>query len=403
MGHAKLSDATVRGLRAPATGQVDFWDETPGFKGFGVRVSQGGTKTFILLHGPARTRTTLGRYPILSLAKAREKAGIILAERTLGIEPEASTIAFGDALAIFFASHCEVENRPRTTYETKRLLNRHFKPGFESKKLSDIKTTMIAELLDNVLGISERRHAFTALRTFFRFAVRRGLIAASPCERLQMPGGKGKSRERVLSDDELMDVWQAAEEMGYPFGTIVQLLILTGQRRGEIGGLRKEWIKADRIDFPAEVMKAKKVHTIPLAPMAKQMLATVPIEEGSLFPARRRGERERGERAFNGWSKDKAILEKRIDPPLTQWGLNDVRRTASTRWAELGVLPHINDMLLAHTMPGVSGAHRLSPVHRVYNLATYLEPMRDALQEWETRLQTLLSTTEGSHARYGVS
>ena len=79
-------------------------------RGFGLRVSQGGSKTFILLHGPRRTRTTLGRYPLLSLSKAREKAGIILAEITLGIEPEAPTIAFGDALAIFFASHCA----PRT-------------------------------------------------------------------------------------------------------------------------------------------------------------------------------------------------------------------------------------------------------------------------------------------------
>src|SRR2546430_929536 len=105
MGHVRLTDATIRALKVPQSGQADYWDETPGFKGFGVRVSQGGSKTFILLHGPARSRTTLGRYPILSLAKAREKAAIILAERVLGIEPEAPTIAFGDALTLFFASH----------------------------------------------------------------------------------------------------------------------------------------------------------------------------------------------------------------------------------------------------------------------------------------------------------
>ncbi|MBV9014521.1 MAG: integrase arm-type DNA-binding domain-containing protein, partial [Alphaproteobacteria bacterium] len=148
MPHAKLSDATLRSLKPPTTGQVDYWDETPGFKGFGVRVSQGGSKTFILLSGQTRTRTTLGRYPLLSLAKAREKASIILAERLLGIEPEEPTITFGDALAIFFASHCEVENRPRTIYETKRLLNRHFKTKFEHRKLNEIKTITIAQVLD---------------------------------------------------------------------------------------------------------------------------------------------------------------------------------------------------------------------------------------------------------------
>jgi len=393
MGHARLTDATIRALKAPQSGQADYWDQTPGFKGFGVRVSQGGSKTFILLHGPNRTRTTLGRYPILSLAKAREKAAIILAERTLGIEAEAPTIAFGDALTIFFTAHCDVANRDRTAYETKRLLNRHFKRDFEHKPLGDIKTARIAELLDGIRGISERRHAFAALRTFFRFALRRGLIKISPCERLQMPGGKGQGRERILSDDELLAVWSAAESMGYPFGTIVHLLILTGQRRSEIGGLRREWVKADRIDFPAGIMKAKKPHTIPLSPIVSELLAAIPIDRGCLFPARRRGEREAGERAFNGWSKDKDILGKRMVSTLPQWGLHDLRRTASTRWAELGIPPHINDMLLAHTIQGVSA------VHRVYNLATYLEPMAEALRKWETRVQALLSTMEDDRAR----
>jgi integrase len=141
-------------------------------------------------------------------------------------------------------------------------------------------------------------------------------------------------------------------------------------------------------------MKAKKPHTIPLAPMAKQILAAIPIKQGFVFPARRREDRERGERAFNGWSKGKVILEKRIDPSLAQWGLHDLRRTASTCWAELDVPPHINDMLLAHTIQGVSA------VHRVYNLAKYLEPMHQALLRWETRIQTLLENTEGEHAGY---
>jgi integrase len=180
--------------------------------------------------------------------------------------------------------------------------------------------------------------------------------------------------------------------MGYPFGTITKLLILTGQRRTEIGSLRREWIKADRIEFPVAIMKAKKAHTIPLSPMASDILGAIDIKDGFLFPARRRGDRKKGDRAFNGWSKDKAILEKRIGPGIPQWGLHDLRRTASTRWAELGVLPHLNDMLCAHTIQGVSA------VHRVYNLATYLEPMRDALQKWQDYIQALLPTPEGTNA-----
>jgi len=383
MPHAKLTDATIRALQSPASGQADYWDTTVGFKGFGIRVSQGGRKSFVLL--AERRRMTLGAYPILSLSAARELAARTLARQTLDLDPEPPTMLFGDALNIYFESHCDVVNRTKTAYETKRLLNRHFKRKLERSRLADIRTSRIAELLDDIESLSVRRHAFAALRGFFAYTVRRGLLKVSPCDRLETPGGKAPSRERVLEDGELKAVWHAAEVIGYPFGTIVRLLILTGQRRSEIGGLRREWIKGDRVEFPAEVMKAKKPHTIALAPDAKAIIDAIPIKTGFLFPARRRGERKPGDRAFNGWSKGKAILERRIAPALPQWGLHDLRRTASTRWAELSVQPHINDMLLAHTMQGVS------PVHRVYNLATHLEPMREALEKWETKLQALIT------------
>ena len=264
--------------------------------------------------------------------------------------PTYTSITFGDGLTLYFATHCEAMNRERTAYETKRLLIRHFEPKFGTARLSEIKTARIAELLDAIDGPSERRHAFAALRAFFRFIIRRGLLQNSPCERLQMPGAKGASRERILSDQELVAVWKAADEIGYPFSTIVKLLILTGQRRRQIGNLRGEWIKGDRIDFPAAIMKANKSHSVPIAPIAQSILAAITVTEGFLFPARRRGERLKGERAFDGWSKAKVILQKRIDLSMAQWGLHDLHRTAATRWAELGVPLHINDMLLAHTI-----------------------------------------------------
>jgi hypothetical protein len=92
MSHLRLTDATIRALQNPLSGQADHWDTTVGFKGFGVRVSQGGRKTFILLDGPNRRRTTLGAYPALSLGKARETAAKILARKTLDIEPELPTM-----------------------------------------------------------------------------------------------------------------------------------------------------------------------------------------------------------------------------------------------------------------------------------------------------------------------
>jgi integrase len=148
----------------------------------------------------------------------------------------APTTIFAEALAVFLSVHCSQKNKPRTAAETERLLRRHF-TSLKSKQLGDISHHHITGIIDGLLDTpSEANYAFTAIRTFFRFAVRRRFISRSPAEGLQIPS-RVVARERVLTDHELVKVWNAAAEIGYPFGTIVQLLILTGQRRGEIASM----------------------------------------------------------------------------------------------------------------------------------------------------------------------
>jgi hypothetical protein len=180
-----LTDLTVRSLRPPARGQKDYADDA--IPGLAVRVSQGGTKAFTLTYGSPRKRLTLGRFPIISLAQAREKARQLLAHRTLhGDRPPALT--FEEALTLFLRVHCAEHNRPSTALETERLLRRHFLPTLGTRTLQEIATSDILRITDGMLGTpSEANHAFTAARTMFRWATIRRYIPHSPMEGLKLP------------------------------------------------------------------------------------------------------------------------------------------------------------------------------------------------------------------------
>ena len=139
-----LTDLTVKNLPIPDHGQRTYLDRA--IPGFGVRVSQGGAKTFTLMYGPHRKLVTLGRYPIVSLAQARKKAQEILAEMQLGIHHEAPRTTFEDGCALFLKIY-QAKNRPKTVYEIQRIVKRHLMPTFRRYQLVDISTQDIAGVM----------------------------------------------------------------------------------------------------------------------------------------------------------------------------------------------------------------------------------------------------------------
>jgi integrase len=234
-------------------------------------------------------------------------------------------------------------------------------------------------------------HAFAAMRGFFGWAARHDYVTTSPCDRLQSPAIHIE-RDRVLTDAELAKVFLQARVTPYPFGYIVQLLILTGQRRGEIAALRWEWIDHDEktITLPASLTKNKREHFVPFGEMAAAVLATIPRQNEFVFPALR--DRKKGEPAtiFAGWGKPKAAFDKAIQgklqkSPVGHWTLHDLRRTASTMWAKIGVPQNINDRLLNHVSGGT-----LSPVAAIYNRYQFQDEMREAVEKYEGHLLKLL-------------
>lgn len=246
-----LNDLVIRKLPLPEAGVAQYPDGK--IPGFGVRVTASGAKSFYLTyrHRGKNRRLNLGRFPSVSLQKARGKAFAALSEIEDGRDPCAPSARSGsykEAVDAFVASHCRRENRANTATETERLLRVYFLPGWKNREVDSITRADVAEALEPVIArgsTGAARHAFAALRKQFNWMVEQGTLAASPCAGMKAPGKAG-SRDRVLTDDELKRVWSAAVEIGYPFGPIVQLLMLTAQRRGEVCAMRWEDIDGDK-------------------------------------------------------------------------------------------------------------------------------------------------------------
>lgn len=187
-----------------------------------------------------------------------------------------------------------------------------------------------------------------------------------------------KPRDRVLADDELRKVWNRAREIGYPYGTIVLLLILTGQRLGEIAGLRWEWIEGGTVTFPGEITKNARASRVPLGVMARRIVEGTPRHSLLLFPAR-----GRATRPFNGFGASKKSLDKCGVENFTH---HDLRRTFATNMARLGVRLEVTEKLLNHVSGSMGG------IVGVYQRHEFMEEMREAMSRYEEWLSCILKT-----------
>jgi len=195
----KLTDLVIRALLVPAKGQKTYRDGV--LPGFGCRVSQGGAKTFVVQYGADRRLITIGRYPIISLADAREEAKRILAEATLG-KHRPRSIRWDEARELYLAA-CNEKNRASTVYAYSRILKRHF--AFGRQQLTEITPEDIERKLGNIKARAERNHALVAVKVFLGWCQKppRRYIPHNPCE--GMVPTKRKARKRILTDAELKD------------------------------------------------------------------------------------------------------------------------------------------------------------------------------------------------------
>jgi integrase len=354
--------------RLPPGGEW-LWDTI--VKGFGARRQVDGVFYSLRyrLNGKQRV-LSIGRHgspwtPDTARSEARKLLGGVAA----GTDPAQRakpTDTVGAEIDRYLAKR-QPALKPRSFEEVERHLHQHAKP-LHRQRLAEIDRRAIATLLGGIetaSGPVARNRVRSSLSAFFAWTIREGLAETNPVAGTGK-ADEGGSRERVLTDDELGAICRNLGED--QFSDIVRLLILTGQRREEIGGLRWSEVHKDRIVLPPSRTKNRRQHEVPLSPQARSIIAR----------QLRRDNRELvfgvGQGGFSGWSDAKAALDERVG--LSEWHLHDLRRTAATGMAELGVLPHIIEAILNH----VSG-HRAG-VAGIYNRARYEGEMRDALNRW---------------------
>lgn len=372
MPRLHLTDLAIRNLK-PTNRYTTYWDTK--LTGFGVRVGL-RSKTFVVMRGEQRQRITVGSYPDKPLAEARSEAHTLLGSN----DATPSTTSLAALIELFFNVRCTPQNnKPSTIVEYRRIFNRHLKPLFKNK-LVDITHARINRVIDELSSTPmEANHAFVAFRMLFRFARQRRLIDADPLEGMSLPY-LAKSRDRVLTDNELRKVWDAAQTFPFPFGTIVLLLILTGQRVGEVAGLKWDWIdeRDMTITLPREITKNSTQHSFPYGELAKAIFEQTPRMAECLFPSLN------GSAAYVGYNKAKGRFDAACQLP--HWTLHDLRRTFSTIHARIGNPPHVTEALLNHKM----GTR--SPIQRIYDRHTYLPEMRAASANYESNLIRLFKS-----------
>ncbi|MDZ4761217.1 MAG: integrase family protein [Alphaproteobacteria bacterium] len=377
MSKKNLSDKMVKHLPLPENGQARYWDAS--LSGFGLRVSQGGAKTWIVLDPRANVRTpeTIGRYPIISLADARAEAKRRLAENTLGKHTPRS-ITWKNATDEYL-QQIEKTRKARTHADYKRLLGLF---NFASTRLSDLTPHQIQKRLERLKDTpTEHLHAFAAARQFFNWAHAKYYVDQSPMMRMKPPIPR-KSRERILTDNELKAVWNACGADTY--GTIVKLLILTGQRKGEITHLSGDMIEGDSITFPSSLTKNSRAHTIPLLALTASTLAS--HEAHGLLP--KANEPLLGVcvgnsiKSFSAFSKNKKKLDEAS--AVYDWTLHDLRRTFASGLAGQGVSIHVVEKLLNHISGSFAG------IVGVYQRHNFMPEMQDAIGKWERHLRNLV-------------
>ena len=379
----------VEGFAARITvpeGQRDvlvFDSELPGF---GIRKFASGRTSYFVKYnvGAQQRRHTLGTVVAGNLKAMRLEASAILAKARLGTDVIAEKraaagrriITLGEIVPIYLEVR-KGDLRDRSYTAAERYLQQSWKPlhGVALDSIDRANVVRVVGELERDSGKVAADRARTALSTFYAWAIDRGYVDANPTIGIKSRSQSGP-RKRVLTEGELVAVWKASGDDRY--GRIVRLLILTGQRRAEIGGV--SWPEIDlarqQIDLPEHRTKNGRRHLIPLSDAALALLPTAPDDgEGMLFSKTAGG--------FTGWSKGKLDLDASL-PEMPSWTVHDIRRSVVTGMNEIGILPHIVEAVVNHQSGSRGG------VAGTYNHAEHIDEKRRALQQWGEHVTALV-------------
>jgi integrase len=354
--------------------------------GFGVRVSvNGGKSWFAVARVKGRqVRHTIGNYPTVTLAEAREAARLILKDIQLGLyapakaTPEVAPPTLGQMISLFIEIYAKPKNRGwaavQSTFKKFNSLN--------DMPIGHVTRADVVKVLDGIAAngtpIAANR-AMSAIKKLFAWSLDRGAISVHPLVGLRKPGIE-RSRDRVLTDEELKSFWSATEELGFPFGPAFQLMALTGQRRGEVAAM--QWSQVDLENavwtIPASIAKNGRAHQVPLSGIALGIIEAFPRFVGSdlVFTTT-------GTSPISGFGRAKDRLD--FSMQAGEWRLHDLRRTVASGMARLGVAPHVIEKVLNHVsgqISGVAAVYTRDKQRRVQATAKGCRGHHDCEEHW---------------------
>lgn len=389
-----LTERRLQTVQPPATGRLEIADG--GCPGLQIRVTPNDVRSWYFiyrLHGH-RGKVLLGHYPALTLADARKTARLRAADVAKGTDPAQEKrrataqgkTARENSVEAVIARYIEAEAKPnnRTWRKMQVDLTTHILPKWGKMPIASIDHTEANRLIKSIATASGP-HMARLIRSYvhviFKWAAGElGIIPDNVIRKVPNPLRKlpksEKERDRVLSPDEIRKVWAATEAIGSPYGPLVQVLLYTGQRKGEVSHMRWSDVDLDNAvwSLAAEQTKAARAHVVPLAPQVVALLRGLRASESGEFVF------TYGAKPVNSFSAAKDELDRLSG--VSGWRFHDLRRTASTHMAEQCDISYETiGSVLNHAKKGVTA---------IYDRSTRLRQRADALAKWADYLDALV-------------
>jgi integrase len=394
----RLTNKFVENAKAVAGKRLTVWDSVIGDDvtlsgSFGLRISERGTKTWVAMYrvdderNPAKKKQrflTIGPHPAIGLGKARELCRDALKKAGQGTDPieeekkerakRASIYLVDEAVDQFIKRYAKRQNR--SWQQSERILSTYLIPKFGDRPLPSISPQDINAILDDLMDADMpymANRTLAQVRKFFNWCKNnRHWIEFNPTDGIDPPG-KEEPRDRVLEKKEIAAVWNGCDQLGWPFGPLIRLLLLTGQRRDEVA--RMKW---EDLDFetrvwtlPKKETKSDRLHAVPLSRTAVDILQALPRNGEFVLSTN-------GKTPISGFGNAKARLDKICE--ISDWRIHDLRRTVASGMAEIAIAPHVIEKILNHSTGQISG------VAAIYNRHAYLQEKTEALNAWANAL-----------------
>lgn len=439
MATKKLTDRSIT-VKAPASGRIELWDSL--LPGFGLRVSAGDSRTYFVMYrantakGRVQRRLKIGDAKVIDLGPARDLARAALEKATRGIDPAqekrpllaAAGDTVQDVATDYLERYAKKNTRASSYKETKRIFDVDVLPAWGARPIKDIARHDVNVLLDRIAGRGaevQANRTLARLKTFFTWAVDEEILTVSPVARMK-PKTRETARDRALTDDEIKLFWQACDAIGWPFGHLFKLLLVTAQRRDEVGTIAHAEIDLEKRlwSIPRQKAKNDRAHEVSLSDLAVSVVksvyearpATKELKESPwLFTTN-------GETVVSGFSRAKERLDAEMEKLarkarglpekdedlrktlnlkpgaelprfVPEFILHDLRRTAATGMARQNVPPHVVDRILNHVSGTIRG------VAAVYNRHAYTEERKAALDGWGAHLAGLVAAASKTEPR----